>query len=85
MTFTFIIVNILFIYFLFKNLINIAMIISPFNAFAFILAYAIKPGSISFNNSDDSNSSSITNGFFGGRSSSSGGGSFGGGGASGSF
>ena len=85
----FVVVNTLFICFLFKNLINIAMIVSPFNVFAFILAYVIKPGSISFNGS---NSSSIANSFFGGGSSSSrggrssgGGGSFGGGGASGSF
>lgn len=85
----FIIVNTLFICFLFKNLINIAMIVSPFNVFSFILAYVIKPGSISFNSS---NSSSTSDSFFDGGSSSSGGGrssggggSFGGGGASGSF
>lgn len=85
----FIIVNTLFICFLLKNLINIAMIVSPFNVFSFILAYVIKPGSISFNSS---NSSSTLDSFFdggnsssGGGRSSGGGGSFGGGGASGSF
>lgn len=81
----FVIVNTLFICFLFKNLVNIAMIASPFNVFAFILAYAIKPGSISFNSSDDPDSSSIADSFFDGGGSSGGGGSFGGGGASGSF
>lgn len=87
----FLIVNILFSYFSSKKMVNISMLMSPLNLLAFILAYAVKPGTISFTSGNNSNSSSSFGGGFSigssssGGSHSGGGGSFGGGGASGSF